>query len=266
MIFIILLLIVNVSFSQDKGKTAYENGNYNDARLYYENILRSRENDNAAKYGLGVSAYKQNDIEGALSALEETTNTDDKILASKSYYNLANILRESGEMEESLEYYKKSIVLNPEDKDAKINYELLKQTLKQQQDQQQDQQQQDQQQQDQQQQDQQQQDQQQQDQQQQDQQQQDQQQDQQQQDQQQQEQQQQDQQQQDQQQQDQQQQDQQQQDQQQQDQQQQDQQQQSELNKKKEAEAILNALRDKEKINQKFQIKKAASRKMEKDW
>ena len=154
MIFIILLLIVNVSFSQDKGKTAYENGNYNDARLYYENILRSRENDNAAKYGLGVSAYKQNDIEGALSALKETTNTDDKILASKSYYNLANILRESGEMEESLEYYKKSIVLNPEDKDAKINYELLKQTLKQQQDQQQqDQQQQDQQQQDQQQQD-----------------------------------------------------------------------------------------------------------------
>ena len=259
MIFIILLLIVNVSFSQDKGKTAYENGNYNDARLYYENILRSRENDNAAKYGLGVSAYKQNDIEGALSALKETTNTDDKVLASKSYYNLANILRESGEMEESLEYYKKSIVLNPEDKDAKINYELLKQTLKQQQDQQQQDQQQDQhkQQQDQQQQDQQQQDQQQQ---QQDQQQQ------QQQDQQQQDQQQQDQQQQDQQQQDQQQQDQQQQDQQQQDQQQQDQQQQSELNKKKEAEAILNALRDKEKINQKFQIKKAASRKMEKDW
>ena len=48
--------------------------------------------------------------------------------------------------------------------------------------------------------------------------------------------------------------------------QQQDQQQQLELNKKKEAEAILNALRDKEKINQKFQIKKAASRKMEKDW
>ena len=48
--------------------------------------------------------------------------------------------------------------------------------------------------------------------------------------------------------------------------QQQDQQQQSELNKKKEAEAILNALRDKEKINQKLQIKKAASRKMEKDW
>ena len=197
MIFIILLLIVNLSFSQDKGKTAYENGNYNDARLYYENILRSRENDNAAKYGLGVSAYKQNDIEGALSALKETTNTDDKVLASKSYYNLANILRESGEMEESLEYYKKSIVLNPGDKDANINYELLKQTLKQQQDQQQ--------------------------------------------------------------------QDQQQQDQQQQG-QQKDQQQQSETNKKKEAEAILNALRDKEKINQKFQIKKTASRKMEKDW
>ena len=32
------------------------------------------------------------------------------------------------------------------------------------------------------------------------------------------------------------------------------------------AEAILNALKDQEKINQKRQIKKARSRKMEKDW
>ena len=83
--------------------------------------------------------------------------------------------------------------LNPLDKDAKINFELLKQHLEQQQDQQQ-------------------------------------------------------------------------QDQQQQDQQQQGQEEQLESSKKKEAEAILNALRDQEKINQKFQIKKTKSRKMEKDW
>ena len=188
MIFIIFILLINVGFPKDKGKAAFDNGNYADARFYYENILRSRENDDAAKYGLGVSAYKQNDIESALRALKESTNTGDKNLASKSYYNLANILRESGEMEESLKYYKKSILLNPLDKDAKINYELLKQIMEQQQDQQQ------------------------------------------------------------------------------QDQQQQGQEEQLESSKKKEAEAILNALRDQEKINQKFQIKKAASRKMEKDW
>ena len=150
MIFIIFILLINVGFPKDKGKAAFDNGNYADARFYYENILRSRENDDAAKYGLGVSAYKQNDIEGALRALKESTNTGDKNLASKSYYNLANILRESGEMEESLKYYKKSILLNPLDKDAKINFELLKQILEQQQDQQQqDQQQQEQQQQEQ---------------------------------------------------------------------------------------------------------------------
>ena len=198
MIFIIFILLINVGFSKDKGKAAFDNGNYADARFYYENILRSRENDDAAKYGLGVSAYKQNDIEGALRALKESTNAGDKNLASKSYFNLANILRESGEMEESLKYYKKSILLNPLDKDAKINFELLKQILQQQQDQQQ--------------------------------------------------------------------QDQQQQDQQQQDQQQKGQEEKLESSKKKEAEAILNALRDQEKINQKFQIKKATSRKMEKDW
>ena len=92
MIFIIFILLINVGFPKDKGKAAFDNGNYADARFYYENILRSRENDDAAKYGLGVSAYKQNDIEGALRALKESTNTGDKNLASKSYYNLANIL------------------------------------------------------------------------------------------------------------------------------------------------------------------------------
>ena len=36
--------------------------------------------------------------------------------------------------------------------------------------------------------------------------------------------------------------------------------------KQMQAEAILNALKDKEKINQKRQIAKAKSRKLEKDW
>ena len=43
-------------------------------------------------------------------------------------------------------------------------------------------------------------------------------------------------------------------------------QQETKTDRQKEAEAILNALKNQEKINQKFQIKKTKSRKMEKDW
>ena len=125
-ILILLFLIVNV-FAQDKGSDAYKNKRYDAARLFYENILKSRDDDESAKYGLGVSAYKQNDIDTAVRSLKELKNIQNRDLASKSYYNLGNIMREAGDMEESLEYYKKAITLDPTDKDAKINFELLKQ-------------------------------------------------------------------------------------------------------------------------------------------
>ena len=93
-------------------------------------------------------------------------------------------------MDESLAFYKKAIELDPSDQDAKINFELLKQAIQEQQNQ--------------------------------------------------------------------------------------EQQNQEQKDKKEndvqktdqqiQAEAILNALKDQEKINQKRQIKKARSRKMEKDW
>ena len=201
MIHIILLIVsIHFMFGQDKGKSAYNDQRYGDAKKYYQDILSKRKNDNAAKFGLGVTAYKQKDIKTALRSLNTAKNSEDSKLASKAYYNLGNMLREQNKMDESLAFYKKAIELDPSDQDAKINFELLKQVMQEQQNQEQ------------------------------------------------------------------------------QDQEQQDQEQQNQEQKDKkendgqktdqqiQAEAILNALKDQEKINQKRQIKKARSRKMEKDW
>ena len=228
---ILITILLEFGFGQDKGKNAFADERYDEARSYYEEILLKRKNDNAAKFGLGTTAYKQKDIETALRFLSDAKNSEDLKLASKAYYNLGNMLREQNKMDESLSLYKKAMELDSEDQDAKINYELLKQVMQQNKENQQDQNQQDQNQQDQNQQDQNQQDQNQQDQ--------------------------------------------KQQDQNQQDQSQKDQDQQTQDKKNNrddktdeqiQAEAILNALKDQEKINQKRQIKKASSRKMEKDW
>ena len=206
MIHIILLIVsIHFMFGQDKGKSAYNDQRYGDAKKYYQDILSKRKNDNAAKFGLGVTAYKQKDIETALSSLNTAKNSEDSKLASKAYYNLGNMLREQNKMDESLAFYKKAIELDPSDQDAKINFELLKQVMQEQQNQEQ--------------------------------------------------------------------QDQEQQNQEQQNQEQQDQEQKDKkendgqkTDQQIQAEAILNALKDQEKINQKRQIKKARSRKMEKDW
>lgn len=131
------LLYLGVLFGQDKGKKAYEEGQYDEARVYYEHVLKNRKKDNGAQYGLGVTAYQQKDMETAARALNNAMNSDDKSLASKAMYNLGNMFRDQQKMEESLALYRKAIELDPTDEDAKVNYELLKQVLQQQEQQQQ---------------------------------------------------------------------------------------------------------------------------------
>ena len=131
------LLFLGVLFGQDKGKKAYEEGHYDEARVYYEHVLKNRKKDNGAQFGLGVTAYQQKDMETAARALNNAMNSDDKSLASKAMYNLGNMFRDQQKMEESLALYRKAIELDPTDEDAKVNYELLKQVLQQQEQQQQ---------------------------------------------------------------------------------------------------------------------------------
>ena len=215
--YIILFFIFNFLYSQkqDEGMKAYSEERYQDARLYYENIIDKREKNEAAKFGLGASAFKQKDIETATKIFNQIKYSKNNILASKANYNLGNILREQNKLDESLNAYKNAIELNPKDDDAKINYELLKNAIEQQREQNDQQQNQDGQEQNQ--------------------------------------------------------------NDQQQDQDGQEKQKKQgyksnakneleQTDKQMQAEAILDALRNKEKINQKLNIKKSKSRKLEKDW
>ena len=48
------------------------------------------------------------------------------MIKSKAYYNLGNTSYKINKKEEAIAYYRKALELNPNDKDAKYNYELLK--------------------------------------------------------------------------------------------------------------------------------------------
>lgn len=137
MIYILsFIFFIGSVYGQDKGKKAYEEGKYDDARAYYEHVLKNRKQDGAAQFGLGATAYQQKDMETAARSLNNVMNSDDKSLASKAMYNLGNMFRDQEKMEESLALYRKSIELDPTDQDAKVNYELLKQVLQKQEQQQ----------------------------------------------------------------------------------------------------------------------------------
>ncbi len=92
--FFSLLLFLGLVFGQDKGKTAYEDGKFDEARAYYEHVLKNRKKDDAAHFGLGATAYQQQDMETAARSLNNVMHSEDKSLASKAMYNLGNMFRD----------------------------------------------------------------------------------------------------------------------------------------------------------------------------
>ena len=96
--YIILFLLCSTLMGQDKGQKLFEQQRYDEAREFYESILEKRNEDKAALFGVGSSAYYQNDIEGALNSFGNILDSEDDQLKSKSYYNLARILQDKNEI------------------------------------------------------------------------------------------------------------------------------------------------------------------------
>ena len=128
-----LLFFVSISIGEDKGIDHYNNNEFEKARQYYESVIMDRNNDPAANFGLGSTAFQQQDYAAAMKGFETALGTDNDKLKSSAYYNMANILAQNQRLEESLAFFRKSLELDPSDLDAKINYELIKFQLQQQQ-------------------------------------------------------------------------------------------------------------------------------------
>ena len=125
-IFFIIVSSVSFSFSQDKGFTYYQNREFEEARNYYERLIRERGNNPQAQFGRGSSSFQQGDMETAEQAFKQSLKSSDLDLRSKALYNLGNTFYQNKKTEEALAYYRKALELNPNDKEAKYNYELLK--------------------------------------------------------------------------------------------------------------------------------------------
>ncbi|MBT5114528.1 MAG: tetratricopeptide repeat protein [Candidatus Marinimicrobia bacterium] len=126
---LLFLMVTSIILCQDRGQKAFNEGKFDEARSYYEKVLKNRKKDEGAQFGLGATAYQQQDMETAARSLNAAMNSKDKSIASKAMYNLGNMFKEQEKMDESLALFRKAIELDPTDEDAKINYELLRHVI-----------------------------------------------------------------------------------------------------------------------------------------
>ncbi len=123
-----------------QGNSKYYDGKFNESEILYRKALEKNNSSTSAVFNLGDALYRQNKFEDASKQFISASETkDDLMKKSESYYNLGNSLLKANKIAESIEAYKNSLRLDPQNVKAKYNLAYAQDLLKEQQKQQQNQ-------------------------------------------------------------------------------------------------------------------------------
>ena len=140
---VLMILLASFAFASAPGIDAYREGKFEDAYSQFEETLKSHPESRAEdklQFDSGAAAYKLKDYNKALESFSQALLTRDTGLQSKSNYNLGNTLYQRGEAEKSdnkklsdwenaLDHYEQTLKLDPQNKEAKDNYDYVKKKI-----------------------------------------------------------------------------------------------------------------------------------------
>jgi Ca-activated chloride channel family protein len=119
----------------------YNKGEYSQAQRDYAESLK-RDPASRLQFNLGAAAYKAHDFSAAASAFNNALKTRDIPLQQSAYYNLGNALFRQGEKgaatdpqttmktwQQSIGAYDTALQLQPTDRDAKFNRNVVRRRL-----------------------------------------------------------------------------------------------------------------------------------------
>lgn len=119
------------------GNELYKKQDYNKAAEQYQQATQANSKNPKAQYNLGNAWYKTKKLEEAEGAFNTAAESyKEPLLKSKSYYNKGVALTRQTKLQESIDAYKQSLRLNPNDREARENLQKALNELKKQQQQQ----------------------------------------------------------------------------------------------------------------------------------
>jgi len=122
------ILTCTISFSQEEnkeietGNNFYRRQQYDKAETEYRKVLESSPGNRIVKFNLANALIKQNktaDADKLLTELSTKENTTD--IRPKATYNQGVLLTQQKKLEESIEAYKETLRIDPNDKEAREN-------------------------------------------------------------------------------------------------------------------------------------------------
>jgi len=123
-----------------RGNRDFRKENYREAEIDYRKALVKDSLSLAANYNLANALYREGDMANAAKALEQIKEVaPSSASASDYYYNVGDVAIAQQNWQGAVDAFRQSLILNPDDLDAKENYIYAKKKLEEQQNQQQNQ-------------------------------------------------------------------------------------------------------------------------------
>lgn len=128
--------------SISKANAYYREGRWNEALKIYDEAITKSPDDTLQHFNRGAVYYKKEDYAKARESFQKALASENRGLEAKASYNMANTLyrlagkagpedvqNQKGLMEQALLDYKRSLEIDPQDTDAKYNYEVVSRKL-----------------------------------------------------------------------------------------------------------------------------------------
>ena len=139
----LVMVLCQLAISATPGLEAYRAGKFEDAYSQFQETLKSHPESRAEdklQFDSGAAAYKLKDYSKALESFSQALLSPKTLLQSKSHYNLGNTLYQRGEAQKgddkklsdwtnALHHYEQTLKLEPQNKDAKENYDYVKKKI-----------------------------------------------------------------------------------------------------------------------------------------
>ena len=139
----LVIILCQLAFGATPGLEAYRDGKFEDAYSQFQETLKSHPQSRAEdklQFDSGAAAYKLKDYSKALESFSQALLSPETLLQSKSHYNLGNTLYQRGEAQKgdekklsdwtnALDHYEQTLKLEPQNKDAKENYDYVKKKI-----------------------------------------------------------------------------------------------------------------------------------------
>ena len=137
---ITLCVFITISIAMDaqtdkkfirQGNREYEKSKFSDSEISYRKAVDKNKQSPDALFNVGDALYKQNKFEEAGKQFTENVSENyDKSKKSDGLYNLGNSLLKANKLQESIEAYKSSLKLRPDNREAKYNLSYAQDLLK----------------------------------------------------------------------------------------------------------------------------------------